>query len=94
METKVTKKDLIGDLENFPIEVVEKMLQRQYEQVGKIDISVFQKYNRNDIQKGGFHWADTIEGHGFWYGVIKEEKFERRIYYSSRRCCKIITYYK
>lgn len=76
MEIKVTKKDLIGDLEHFPIEVVEKMLQRQYEQIGKIDISVFQKYNRSDIQRGGFHWADTIEGHGFWYSVINEEKFD------------------
>lgn len=76
MEIKVTKKDLIGDLENFPIEVVEKMLQRQYEQVGKIDISVFQEYKRSDIQKGGFHWADTIEGHGFWYSIITEEKFD------------------
>ena len=75
MEIKIIKADLIGELENFPIKVVEKMLQRQYEQVGKIDISIFQKYNRSDIQKGGFHWADTIEGHGFWYGVIVEEKF-------------------
>lgn len=76
METKITQKDLIGDLENFPIEVVEKMLQRQYEQVNKIDISVFQEYKRSDVQRNGFHWADTIEGHGFWYSVINEEKFD------------------
>lgn len=76
METKVTQKDLIGDLENFPIEVVEKMLQEQYKQVGKINISVFQNYKRSDIQRGGFHWENTIEGHGFWYSVIVEEKFD------------------
>ena len=76
MEIKVTKKDLIGDLENFPIAVVEKMLQRQYEQVKKMDITVFQNYSRSDVQRGGFHWADTIEGHGFWYSVINEEKFD------------------
>jgi hypothetical protein len=76
MEIKITKKDLIGNLENFPIEIVEKMLQRQYEQVNKIDISVFQEYKRADVQRGGFHWADTIEGHGFWYSVIIEEKFD------------------
>ena len=35
METKVTQKDLIGDLENFPIEVVEKMLIEQYKHLGK-----------------------------------------------------------
>lgn len=76
MEPKITKKDLIGDLENFPIAVVEKMLQRQYEQVKKMDITVFQNYSRSDVQRGGFHWADTIEGHGFWYSVINEEKFD------------------
>lgn len=76
MKIKVTKKDLIGDLENFPIAVVEKMLQRQYEQVKKMDITVFQNYSRSDVQRGGFHWADTIEGHGFWYSVINEEKFD------------------
>ena len=46
METKITQKDLIGDLENFPIEVVEKMLIEQFKQLGKTDIAVFQ-YNRN-----------------------------------------------
>lgn len=76
MEIKVDTKDLIGDLENFPIKVVEKMLQRQYEQVGKIDISVFQKYSRSDIQNGGFHWADTVEGHGFWEKVLRYKKFD------------------
>ena len=49
MKIKVTKKDLIGDLDNFPIKIVEKMLQRQYEQVGKMDITVFQKYSRSDV---------------------------------------------
>jgi hypothetical protein len=76
METKVTKKDLIGDLENFPIEVVEKMLQNQYKQVNKIDITVFQKYKRSDIQSGGFRWEDTIEGHNFWNDVIYYKKFD------------------
>lgn len=76
MKIKVDTSDLIGDLENFPIEIVEKMLQKQYEQSGKIDISVFQKYKRSDIQRGGFHWADTIEGHGFWYSIIAKQKFD------------------
>ena len=42
MKIKVNTKDLTGDLEGFPFEVVEKMLQEQYKQVGKIDIAVFQ----------------------------------------------------
>jgi hypothetical protein len=77
MEPKVTKKDLIEDLENFPIEVVEKMLQKQYKQVNKMDITVFQKNNLSDIQHGGFRWEDTIEGHNFWNDVIHYKKFDR-----------------
>lgn len=74
METKVTTKDLIGDLKNFPIEVVEKMLVEQFKQLGKTDIAVFQ-YNRNDSKKG-FRWEDTIEGREFWSEVIHYEKFD------------------
>lgn len=76
MEPKVTKKDLIGDLENFPIEVVEKMLQKQFVQTNKVDISVFQEYKHSDIHLGGFHWRDTIEGHDFWRDIIRDEKFD------------------
>lgn len=76
METKVTTKDLIGDLKNFPIEVVEKMLQKQYRQVDKIDISVFQAYKCSEAQHGGFNWQDTIEGNDFWSKVIRYEKFD------------------
>jgi hypothetical protein len=75
MEPKVTKKDLIGDLENFPIEVVEKMLVEQFKQFGKNDITVFQ-YNRNDGKKG-FCWDNTADGHGFWSDVIHFENFDR-----------------
>ena len=74
MKIKVNAKDLIEDLENFPIEVVEKMLEYQYKQLGKIDIAVFQ-YNRADAMKG-FSWEDTIEGHEFWNYVIAKKRFD------------------
>ena len=76
METKVTQKDLIGDLKDFPIEVVEKMLQKQYKQVNKKDISIFQEYRCYDKQNGGFSWEDTIEGHQFWRHVINDKNFD------------------
>ena len=77
MEMKVTTEDLIGDLENFPIEVVEKMLQRQYEQVNKMDISIFQAYKCSDVQNNGFRWGDTTEGYEFWCDVIRFKRFDR-----------------
>lgn len=76
MKTKVTTKDLIGDLKDFPIEVVEKMLQKQYKQMNKMDITVFQEHKDSDIQRGGFRWENTIEGHDFWKDVIRYEKFD------------------
>ena len=45
---KVTEKDLIGDLEGFPIEVVQKMLKKQVEQGNMEDVTVFQNYYRQD----------------------------------------------
>ena len=74
METKITQKDLIGDLENFPIEVVEKMLVEQFKNLGKTDIAVFQ-YNRNDAKKG-FCWENSADGHDFWNDVIRGKKFD------------------
>ena len=75
METKVTTRDLIGDLENFPIEIVEKMLRKQYNQVNKMDVTVFQNNKRADEIHGGFRWSDTIEGYRFWDDVITLGKF-------------------
>ncbi len=77
MKIKVNTKDLIGDLENFPIEVVEKMLEYQYKQLGKIDIAVFQKDRTKCDNGGGFHWDDTIEGHDFWCDILRRKNFNR-----------------
>lgn len=72
----LSKKDLIGDLKNFPIEVVEVMLDRQMDQQDKIDVTVFQKLKTRDALRGGFHWDTTIEGQSFWLSVIHEEQFD------------------
>ena len=76
METKVIQKDLIGDLKDFPIEVVEKMLECQNKQVGKKDISVFQKDRCEDTGGKGFSWSATTEGHNFWKNVIRDRNFD------------------
>lgn len=75
MKIKVNTTDLIGDLENFPIEVVEKMLQNQYKQLNKIDIAIFQNSKISDAQHGGFQWDTTIEGSEFWFEVIRKKRF-------------------
>lgn len=73
---KVTKEDLIGDIKDFPIEVVQKMVDYQVEQVGNADVSVFQRnYNAADDEKG-FDWAKTQDGLVFWEKVILNEDFD------------------
>lgn len=70
---KVTEADLIGDIEGFPIEVVQMMMVRQCEQGRRSSISSFQR----DRCCGalGFVWAETDEGSEFWSQVIDYKDF-------------------
>ncbi len=80
---KLTKNCLKGEIKNFPLEVVEKMRERQVEQTGKSCIEEFQKNKKvslyNGRRNGGFNWDRTgkhEEGFWFWYLVISEMKFD------------------
>lgn len=70
---KVKEADLIGELENVPIEIVQKMVEYQYIQTGKCDVSVFQRF-RNACSNG-FSWRITQEGRLFWEDILTYEKF-------------------
>lgn len=72
---KITKADLIGNIKNFPIEVVKKMVEEQVRQGNKANIKVFQKYNVADSRQGGFDWDHTKDGCLFWHSVIIDEDF-------------------
>lgn len=72
---KITEKDLIGQLDGFPVEVVEKMLERQFEQTGKKDVSVFQRWLSAPKPFNGFDWNETKEEIIFWTDVINRKKF-------------------
>jgi hypothetical protein len=65
-----------GDIKDFPIEVVEKMLYYQKEQGNKRDISVFKKNRCYNKFEGGFNWTDTKEGVSFWQYIIEEKLFD------------------
>ena len=51
---KVTEKDLKGDIKDFPIEVVQRMVDCQLEQYNKACIGVLQ-----GEKTGGFEWRKT-----------------------------------
>lgn len=72
---EVTKKDLIGEIEGLPIEVVKKMLERQVEQGNEENIEVFQNYRTCMKSMGGFNWDDTIEKGEFWKAVLCYDLF-------------------
>lgn len=67
---KVTKKDLIEGIKDFPIEVVEKMLEKMQEQRMSTDIKILQ-----DTICGAFQWDKTSEGYDFWKNVILYKNF-------------------
>lgn len=73
---KITKADLIGSIENFPIEIVKKMMEEQVRQGNKANVKVFQKYRIADSRQGGFCWDRTDEGNAFWHDVIMCEDFD------------------
>lgn len=74
---KVKKNELIGtNLENFPIEVVEKMLEEQIKQGNVLSLEVFFDCLSADKLQGGFNWGETEDGKEFWKKVIQKNNFD------------------
>lgn len=73
---KITTADLIGRIQFFPIEVVEKMVEEQVRQGNKPDVKVFQKNVSAGKSIKGFSWHGTEAGHSFWEKVLVEFNFE------------------
>ena len=65
-----------GQLEGFPREIVERMLECQVEQGKHRDVSVFECIPNADQHSGGFNWRDTIEGDNWWSKIIDYKKFD------------------
>lgn len=64
-----------GDLEGFPIEVIEKMLYYQVEQGNKEDITIFKRSPNANYNMGGFQWSNTPDGYSWWNEVLNERNF-------------------
>lgn len=72
---KVEQSDLIGAIADFPIEIVEKMIERQVQQGNEPDVKAFHRYVYKDAKGGGFTWKNTIEGEMFWHEVIRNNNY-------------------
>jgi hypothetical protein len=73
---KVEQSDLVGFIKNFPIEVVEKMIEEQVKQGNCPNVEVFQKYITADVDDGGFAWNQTEDGVEFWIEIIDGGNFD------------------
>ena len=76
MKIKVKQRNLIGDIKDFPIEVVRKMVEEQVRQGNHADVSIFQECNIEDVFDGGFEWCETDDGDMFWNEVISWKNFD------------------
>ena len=72
----VEQSDLIGAIKDFPIEVVQEMVNEQVRQGRKADVSVFQDRATAIGKCGGFIWERTVMGESFWNDVISNRKFD------------------
>ena len=65
-----------GQLDGFPREIVERMLECQVEQGNPKDVSVFEKHKEASVEKGGFYWSDTSEGRDFWVDILSLRRLD------------------
>lgn len=76
MKYQVKQTDLKGKIAQFPIEVVEKMVDEQRRQGNGRNVNVFQTKVTADVEEGGFSWGSSADGYLFWESVILDNNFD------------------
>lgn len=74
---KVKKKHLTGQIADFPLHIVQLMVDEQVRQGCKANPSVFANKVRANILAGGFRWTRSVLGYDCWYDVIVNGLFHR-----------------
>ena len=72
---KVVNEDLVGELREFPLAIVQKMVERQVMQGIPTNVKVFQTDTTAEQLDGGFDWDIAPEGWDFWNDVIAGMEF-------------------
>lgn len=72
---KVVNEDLVGELREFPLAIVQKMIERQVMQGVPANVKVFQTDPTAEQLDGGFDWDIAPEGWDFWNDVIAGMEF-------------------
>ena len=71
----VKQEDLKGDIKDFPIEIVQKMVDELVKQGNEADVTVFQENRIRPRNIGGFDWGKTKENYDFWCRTIYRKEF-------------------
>lgn len=66
----ITEDDMIGQLKDFPVGVVVRMMEEQEKQGNRPNVKVFQNYRDAGKTRAGFKWSKTEKGESFWDTVI------------------------
>ena len=77
----LTEKDLIGQIEGFPMGVVVKMLEETKLQEHEPDVTLFQKHKTAGDTKEGFVWSYSsydgpMDKDNFWRRIIENREFD------------------
>ena len=67
---KVKKKHLVGEIADFPLHIVQAMVDDQIRQGNPADPSVFAIHSGADKSQGGFNWKESKLGEGTWLRVF------------------------
>ena len=76
MKYQVKQTDLKGKIAQFPIEVVQKMVDEQRRQGNGRNVNVFQSKATADVEEGGFSWGSSADGYLFWESIILDNNFD------------------
>lgn len=71
---KVKPEDLKGEIKDFPIEIVQKMVDYHIKEEGKMNIEDMNSFQI--LPDGAFNWHNTNEGLEFWGRVIHHHDFD------------------
>ena len=72
---KVTRKNLTGEIADFPKRVVQAMVDEQVRQGNPADPGVFARKCTAGKSQGGFDWHESRLGRDAWVGSITWKKF-------------------
>ena len=70
-----TTRDLVGEISNYPLAIVQAMVNNQVAQGNKENVNVFQIDPTATLAEGGFDWGASPEGKDYWYSVVYTHNF-------------------